>query len=64
MSFRNKWFRWVFQRRALICVLIILQAAFMIWLVASGSKLSARLGRVLAVLYIVSYRNKGSCKMA
>lgn len=68
MSFRNKWFRRVFQRRALICVLIILQAAFMIWLVASGSKFSARLGRVLtmlsvlAVLYIVSHRNKGSYK--
>lgn len=68
MSFRNKWFRQVFHRRMLICLLIVLQAAFMVWLIVSGSQFSVSLGRllkllsILAVLYIVSHRNKGAYK--
>jgi len=52
----------------LIAFLIILQAVFIIYLVASRSMLSQRLSRllqiisILAVLYIVSKRDKGAYK--
>ena len=52
----------------LIAFLIIVQAAFFIYLVASGSMLSQRLSKlltiisVLVVLYIVSKRDKGAYK--
>lgn len=61
-----KWLRKLFRRRMLIAFLIIVQAAFFIYLVASGSMLSQRLSKlltiisVLVVLYIVSKRDKGA----
>lgn len=68
MSFRNKWFRRLFHRRMIISVLIILQAAYMVWLVVSSSQVSQVVSRiltitsVLAVLYIVSHRDKAAHK--
>ena len=65
---KNKWFRKLFRRRMLIALLIVVQAAFFVYLVASTSVLSQRLSRgltivsVLAVLYIVSKRDKGAYK--
>ena len=52
----------------LIAFLIVLQAVFIIYLVASRSMLSQRLSRllqiisILVVLYIVSKRDKGAYK--
>ena len=52
----------------LVALLIIAQAAFFIWLVASGSMVSQRLSHILTitsilvVLYIVSKRDKGAYK--
>ena len=63
-----KWLRKLFRRRMLIAFLIVIQAAFFIYLVASRSMVSQRLSRllqiisVLAVLYIVSKRDKGAYK--
>ena len=63
-----KWLWKLFRRRMLIAVLIIAQAAFFIYLVASGSMVSQQLSRiltvvsVLVVLYIVSKRDKGAYK--
>lgn len=63
-----KWLRKLFRRRMLIAFLIIAQAAFIIYLVASRSMVSQRLSRllqiisVLVVLYIVSKRDKGAYK--
>lgn len=65
---KNKWFRKLFRRRMLIALLIVVQAAFFVYLVASTSVLSQRLSRgltivsVLAVLHIVSKRDKGAYK--
>ena len=63
-----KWLRKLFRRRMLIAFLIVIQAAFIIYLVASRSMVSQRLSRlltiisVLVVLYIVSKRDKGAYK--
>ena len=63
-----KWLRKLFRRRMLIAFLIVLQAVFIIYLVASRSMLSQRLSRllqiisILVVLYIVSKRDKGAYK--
>ena len=65
---KNKWFRKLFRRRILIALLIILQAAFLLYAVISGSKISRNIGRLLTlisvfvVLYIVSKRDKGAYK--
>ena len=65
---KNKWFRKLFRRRMLIALLIVVQAAFFVYLVASTSVLSQRLSRgltivsVLVVVYIVSKRDKGAYK--
>lgn len=65
---KNKWFRKLFRRRMLIALLIILQAAFLLYAVISGSKISRNIGRiftlisVFVVLYIVSKRDKGAYK--
>lgn len=64
----NRWFYKLFRRRLIIIALIILQAAFLIWLVASGSAVSRGLSMalkilsLLAVLYIVSTGGTGSFK--
>lgn len=65
---QNRWFYKLFRRRLIISILILLQAAFLIWLVASGSALSHGLNSafrvlsLLAVLYIVSKGGPGSFK--
>ena len=64
----KRWFYKLFRRRMIISMLILAQAAFLIWLVASGSTLSHTLNTILrmlsllAVLYIVSKGGKGSFK--
>lgn len=68
MLYKQKWFRSLFRRRMLIALLIVLQAAFFIYIVTSGSMVSRLLGRaltllsILAVLSIVSKRDKGAYK--
>lgn len=63
-----KWLRKLLLRRMLVAFLIIVQAAFIIYLVVSRSVLSEYLSRtlttisILVVLYIVSKRDKGSYK--
>lgn len=65
---KNRWFYSLFRRRLIISLLIILQAGFLIWLVASSSAVSRRLNillnvlSLLAVLYIVSKGGTGSFK--
>ena len=55
----KRWFYKLFRRRLIISILIVAQAAFLIWLVASGSAVSHSLNTLLhllsflAVLYIV-----------
>jgi len=62
------WLRKLFRRRMLIAFLIVAQAAFIIYLIASQSMVSQRLSRllqlisILVVLYIVSKRDKGAYK--
>ncbi len=64
----KRWFYKLFRRRLIISILIIAQAAFLIWLVASGSAVSHSLNTLLhllsflAVLYIVSKEGTGSFK--
>ena len=64
----KRWFYKLFRRRLIISILILAQAAFLIWLVASGSALSQSLNALLrflsllAVLYIVSKGGTGSFK--
>ena len=68
MLLKQKWFRALFRRRMLIAFAIVLQAAFLVYAIASGSVLSRGLGRLLtllsimAVLSIVSKRDKGAYK--
>lgn len=68
MLLKQKWFRSLFRRRILICLLIVLQAAFLIWLIGSGSQVSLvlnillRLMSLLVVLAVVSKRDKGAYK--
>ena len=63
-----RWLRKLFRRRMLITFLIVAQAAFIIYLIASQSMVSQRLSRllqlisILVVLYIVSKRDKGAYK--
>ena len=48
-----RWLRKLLRRRMLISFLIIVQAAFFIYLVASGSMLSQRLSRALTIISIL-----------
>lgn len=63
-----KWLRKLFRRRILIAMLIVVQAAFFVYLVVSGSLVSQRLSHLLTItsvlvaLYIVSKRDKGAYK--
>lgn len=65
---KNRWFHTLFRRRLVISMLIVLQAVFLIWLVASGSTVSQgfhialNVLSLLAVLYIVSKGGTGSFK--
>ena len=64
------WLRTLFRRRVLTILLLLMQVWFLINLVISGSQLSQSLSRLLtivsiiAVLYIVSKRDKGAYKTA
>ena len=68
MLLKQKWFRALFRRRMLVALAIVLQAAFLVYAIASGSMVSRNLGRlltllsILAVLSIVSTRSKGAYK--
>ena len=65
---KQKWFRKLFRRRMLIALLIVLQAAFLVYLIASGSMISRNINRLLTlisivvVLHIISKRDKGAYK--
>ena len=67
---RQRWLRTLFRRRVLTILLLLLQVWFLVNLVIGGSQLSRRLSRLLtiisivAVLYIVSKRDKGAYKTA
>lgn len=64
----KRWFRILFRRRAIVILLLIFQAAFLIHLVCSGSQSSQFISRGLTVLsfltslYIVSKKDKGAYK--
>lgn len=66
----NRWLRALFRRRILTILLLLLQVWFIGNLVIGGSQLSQRLSRLLtavsiiAVLYIVSKKDKGAYKTA
>lgn len=66
----QRWLRTLFRRRVLTILLLLLQVWFLVNLVIGGSQLSHRLSRLLtivsivAVLYIVSNRDKGAYKTA
>ena len=66
----QRWLRVLFRRRVLTILLLLLQVWFLVNLVIGGSQLSQRFSRLLtivsiiAVLYIVSKRDKGAYKTA
>lgn len=67
---RQRWLRVLFRRRMLTILLLLLQVYFLICLVLGGSQLSRNFSRLLtivsiiAVLYIVSQKDKGAYKTA
>ena len=67
-SVKRKWFRALFRRRVLVGSLILLQAVLLIRLVSDGSRTSHLISGFLtllstvAVLYIVSKKDKGAYK--
>lgn len=69
MLLKQKWFRSLFRRRILIALLLILQLAFLLYALVSGSRLSQGIHAVLtllsilAVLFIVSRQDKGAYKV-
>ncbi|MGN0313670.1 MAG: cardiolipin synthase [Fusicatenibacter sp.] len=66
----QRWFRALFRRRALIIILLLIQAAFLAHLVLTGSQISKwinailRIVSFLAALYVVSRKDKGAYKTA
>ena len=66
----QKWFRTLFRRRVLITLLIVLQCAFLFYVIAAGSRVSTVLSEilwilsVLVILYVISKRDKGAYKSA
>lgn len=62
------WYRKLFRRRILIALMIVLQAAFLLWLVISGSRISRALHMLftiismITVLAVVSRKDKGAYK--
>lgn len=67
---RQRWLRVLFRRRMLTILLLLIQVYFLICLVLGGSQLSRNFSRLLtivsiiAVLYIVSQKDKGAYKTA
>ncbi len=68
MLLKQKWFRALFRRRLLVALLIVVQAAFLVYTLVSGSVFSQIAAQVLplisilAVLSIVSRKDKGAYK--
>lgn len=66
----QRWLRAVFRRRVITILLLLLQVWFIVNLVIGGSQISQQISRLLtiasiiAVLYIVSKRDKGAYKTA
>lgn len=66
----QRWLRALFRRRVFTILLLVLQAAFLINLIIGGSQFSQRINNILtiasivAVLYIVSKKDKGAYKTA
>lgn len=66
----QRWLRALFRRRVFTIFLLVLQAAFLINLIIDGSQLSQSVNNILsivsivAVLYIVSKKDKGAYKTA
>ena len=66
----KRWFRVLFRRRVIISAMIVIQTAFLIYLVVAGSQLSDTINEILrilsflVILYIISQRNKGAYKTA
>lgn len=67
--FGQKWFRQIFRRRVLIILMLLIQVAFLAYLILGGSLISQRFSRLLTVisffvsLYIVSKKEKGAFKL-
>lgn len=65
----SKWVHQLFRRRALVVILILIQLAFIVYAIISGSQLSRNFSRLLTVvsffvaLYVVSKREKGAFKL-
>ena len=66
---RKKWFRALFAQRVWVALLIILQAAFFIHLISTGSAVSQQLNHLLTglslvvSLYIIAKKDKGAYKL-
>ncbi len=66
----QRWLRVLFRRRVLTILLLVIQVYFLVTLVIGGSQISQNLSRLLtiisiiAVLYIVSRKDKGAYKTA
>ena len=64
----RRWFRALFRRRVLIILMLLIQAVFLVYLITSTSRVSQVFSNVLtlvsllAVLYIVSKKDKGAYK--
>ena len=69
MLLKQKWFRSLFRRRILIALILVLQMGFLVYVLVSGSRLSQgihaalTLLSILAVLFIVSKKDKGAYKV-
>lgn len=65
----QKWFRALFRRRVLIILLLLLQIAFLLFVLIEGNRLSAAiywgltLFSLLEVLSIIPKREKGAYKL-
>ena len=65
---KKRWFRSLFRRRVLVILLLLIQMAFWAYVIVGGSHISKLLSTglnllsLLAVLYIVSKKDKGAYK--
>ena len=65
----KKLLRSLFRRRFLVGIMIVLQMAFLVWMIVSGSRISQIFSGILtiisllAALYIISKRDKGAYKL-
>lgn len=67
---KRKWFRSLFRQRVFVILLLLLQLAFLLYLILAGSRLSQaldlglRIASFISVLYIVSKKDKAGYKIA